>query len=262
MSTRNEPENNFVPASPDVPTPPAPASMPAPLTAQPAVGQPTSIMAILGLVFAFFIPLLGLIFSIVGISQTKQNKQGGRGLAIAGLIISSIFMLLGLLWFVIFLVAALNSDTSNNNSGNSSFSDSLSSPSSSEKKIEGVIGEEVRVGDYSLTAISVVRPYTVENSFMQPDDGKEYIEVKVKIVNNSSSSQSYSDYDFKLRNSTGVEAFTSFVEDTSDRLSSASLAPGGNVTGTIVFEVEKSETNLILIYRPGYFSDSTAEITL
>ena len=193
--------------------------------------------------------------------QTKQNRQGGRGLAIAGLILSSIFMLFGLLWFVIFVFAAINADK-DIDTGFSSYSDSLSSSSSSEKKIEGVVGEEVVIGDYSLTAISVVRPYTAEKSFMQPDDGKEYLEVKVKIVNNSDSSQSYSDYDFKLRNSTGVEAYTSFVEDTADRLSSASLASGGNVTGTMVFEVEKTETDLTLIYSPSYFSDSTAEITL
>jgi Domain of unknown function (DUF4190) len=48
----------------------------------------TNGMAIAGFVLSFFCSILGLIFSIVGLNQTKQRRQGGSGLAIAGIVIS------------------------------------------------------------------------------------------------------------------------------------------------------------------------------
>ena len=52
----------------------------------------TSGLAIAGFVCAFFIPLLGIIFSIMGLNQANrsQGQIRGQGLAIAGIIISVI----------------------------------------------------------------------------------------------------------------------------------------------------------------------------
>jgi hypothetical protein len=63
-------------------------------------------MAILGLVFAFAFSPLGIAFSAIGLSQTKKRGEGGRGLAIAGLILSIVFTLIGLLLFF-FVFAAV-----------------------------------------------------------------------------------------------------------------------------------------------------------
>ena len=67
--------------------------------------QRTNVMAILGLVFAFVFSPLGLVFSAVGLSQTKKRGEGGRGLAIAGLILSILFLVLGILLFFVFFAA-------------------------------------------------------------------------------------------------------------------------------------------------------------
>jgi hypothetical protein len=69
-------------------------------------GQPakTNTMAILGLVFAFVFSPLGIVFSAMGLSQIKQRREGGRGLALAGLILSIVFVLLGVLMLVFALV--------------------------------------------------------------------------------------------------------------------------------------------------------------
>jgi Domain of unknown function (DUF4190) len=77
----------------------APAYAPAP--------QRTNVMAILGLVFAFVFRPLGIVFSAIGMSQTKKRGEGGRGLAIAGLILSIVFTLIGLLFFF-FVFAAVS----------------------------------------------------------------------------------------------------------------------------------------------------------
>lgn len=54
------------------------------------VPKGTNGMAIAGFILAFFFPLLGLIFSAIGMYQCKQREEGGNGLAIAGLVLSII----------------------------------------------------------------------------------------------------------------------------------------------------------------------------
>lgn len=50
--------------------------------------------SIAGLVLAFFFPFLGLIFSSIGIARTNRRSDlSGRGMAIAGLVLSLIFIL-------------------------------------------------------------------------------------------------------------------------------------------------------------------------
>jgi ABC-type dipeptide/oligopeptide/nickel transport system permease component len=65
----------------------------------------TCVWAILSLIFAFFMPLIGLIFGIVALIQINKDKSlKGKGLAIAGIVISSLWMVLILLLFIIGLV--------------------------------------------------------------------------------------------------------------------------------------------------------------
>jgi len=69
------------PAPPGAPLyPPAPAQAP----------KTTNGLAIAGLILAFIAPLIGLILSIVGLGQAKKRNQNGRGIAIAGIVLSII----------------------------------------------------------------------------------------------------------------------------------------------------------------------------
>jgi hypothetical protein len=65
----------------------------------------TNVWAIVGFIMSFIAPLLGLIFSIIGYNQIKRNGEKGNGLATAGIIISSIFLLIGILWIIGIMVA-------------------------------------------------------------------------------------------------------------------------------------------------------------
>ena len=58
--------------------------------AQEAQPSSSNSFAILGFIFAFIISLLGLVFSIVGISKAKKLDGKGKGLAVVGLILSII----------------------------------------------------------------------------------------------------------------------------------------------------------------------------
>jgi Domain of unknown function (DUF4190) len=54
----------------------------------------TNGMAIAGFVCSFFIPILGIIFSAIGLGQCKRRGQKGKGFAIAGLAISILTILI------------------------------------------------------------------------------------------------------------------------------------------------------------------------
>jgi hypothetical protein len=68
----------------------------------------TNVMAILGLIFAFIFSPLGIIFSAIGLRQIKRRREGGRGLAIAGLVVSIVLFLIGLLVTLIVVPAVLS----------------------------------------------------------------------------------------------------------------------------------------------------------
>ena len=50
--------------------------------------------AIAGFVCAFFVPILGIIFSAIGMSRSKKMNKKGLGLAVAGLVIAIVSMLI------------------------------------------------------------------------------------------------------------------------------------------------------------------------
>ncbi|TAK89567.1 DUF4190 domain-containing protein [Patescibacteria group bacterium] len=68
----------------------------------------TNTLAIAGLITAFFLPLVGLICSIIGLTQINKRKERGRGLAISGIVVSILVGIAQLITLVI-VVAAMNS---------------------------------------------------------------------------------------------------------------------------------------------------------
>lgn len=259
MSTEQQPSTDgFVPNTPTPATPTPTASA----GAQPVInqGKSTSVMAVLGLVFAFLAPLLGLIFSIIGMNQTKNNKQGGRGLAVAGLIVSIIGMIIGLAWIVLFIVAAVTADPvePSYTYDSSSLSSSLTDEQS---VVAGTVGSPVSAENFDLTVKSVQRNYVPTDEYYVPTDGKEYVLVSVELKNTGSTSENYSDYDFKLRDTAGVEEGTTYVSGIASPLDYGSLAGGGTVSGNLIFEVKKGDA-LTLVYTPSYFAREIAEVKL
>ncbi|MEA5457255.1 DUF4190 domain-containing protein [Sinomonas sp. JGH33] len=57
----------------------------------------TNALAIISLITSFFISIVGLILGVVALSQIKRTGEGGRGLAIAAIVIGSAGIAFGLL---------------------------------------------------------------------------------------------------------------------------------------------------------------------
>jgi uncharacterized protein DUF4190 len=109
------------PAYGQPPAPPSPAAgypgypnaygMPAPMA------QETSGMAIASLICAFLVAPVGVILGHIALNQIKNSngQLGGRGLAIAGLIIGYASIALGLVvaaFFILIIILAANQPTS------------------------------------------------------------------------------------------------------------------------------------------------------
>lgn len=53
-------------------------------------------------------PILGVIFGFIALNQIKKTGQGGRGLALAGIIIGAVAIVLGIIYGIIVGIAAVN----------------------------------------------------------------------------------------------------------------------------------------------------------
>ncbi len=70
--------------------------------------QSYNVLAIVGFVLAFFTTIIGLIISIIALNQIKKSGEKGRGFAIAGIWISIIEMVLGIVLVIVFSIVAAN----------------------------------------------------------------------------------------------------------------------------------------------------------
>lgn len=74
--------------------------------AQPPVENKTNTLAIVGFIFAFIMPLIGLICSIIGYKQADKDFGGAqKGFALAGTIISAVY--LAVIFLIIIAVFAI-----------------------------------------------------------------------------------------------------------------------------------------------------------
>ena len=64
--------------------------------------QKTNTICLLGFIFSFVIPVVGLILSILGFVQTKKEEKG-HGLALAGIIISLSITLLVVIFYIVLI---------------------------------------------------------------------------------------------------------------------------------------------------------------
>ncbi len=71
-----------------------------------SAAKKTNVLAIVGFVLSFLVPLAGLICSIVARKQCTERNEGGAGLALAGLIISIVEMCIILLYIIILIAVA------------------------------------------------------------------------------------------------------------------------------------------------------------
>lgn len=63
--------------------------------------RPTSTLAVVAMVFAFLVPLVGIIIGHVALNQIRKTGEGGHGVALAATILSWVFFGITVFFFII-----------------------------------------------------------------------------------------------------------------------------------------------------------------
>jgi uncharacterized protein DUF4352 len=89
--------------------------------------------------------------------------------------------------------------------------------------------------------------------FSTPAPGLRFVVVTVRLDNASAVNVQASQTYFKLQDSSGIRRSGEFFIDRNDLLATSNVAPGGFISGTIVFAAPVGDTKLTVIYeQPGY----------
>lgn len=105
MSTQEQLPQPQVPG-PQGPYAPVPYHQPLPQPGTDGLAITGFVLAMVSIVtfWLFVPPLLGLVFSAIGMSRTRNGERKGRGLAIAGLTVSIIICV----WLLVWIAVAAN----------------------------------------------------------------------------------------------------------------------------------------------------------
>jgi len=98
-------------AQPSSNLPPQPTGYPPGPEFPPPAAASTNGFAVAALVFGILGGLLGFVFGIIALVQIRRTGQKGTGLAVAGLVLSALWLLLLGLGLVVFLVTGADRDT-------------------------------------------------------------------------------------------------------------------------------------------------------
>lgn len=202
--------------------------------------QKTNGMAVAGLVLAFFIPLVGLILSIIGLRNSKDGR-GGKGLAIAGIVIS-IVVGIAQITLVAGLFSAVDEAV---NESSSSATDGNSQPAETVG-----LGEPARDGKFEFTVSAVNCGETVlgTNEFLQAKAKGEFCVLDLTIQNIGDEPQTlFADNQYVFNDKGQKYSYASdavgALEDVTD-IWLEEINPGNTVKGKLPFDVPKG-TKLI-----------------
>lgn len=106
-----------------------------PVQQVPQTSKGTNGISVAALIASFFLPLIGLILGLIGLSQAKKENSS-KGVAVAAIIISSLWFVLILVLVTIGVIAGIMSDSKNDEDNNNGSSSSVID--SNTKSVQGV----------------------------------------------------------------------------------------------------------------------------
>lgn len=136
-------------------------------------------------------------------------------------------------------------------------SDQTEGTPSSENADGYKVGETMVFKDRKVTVTSVERNFSTGNEFVTPEDGKEFVKVNIVVVNTSTSKITVYSGDWKIQDGNGViDSYNVLATSVAKNALgiSVELAGGGQVSGALVFEVPKGDTNLELQYKASFLN--------
>lgn len=231
---------------------------------------PRSVMGAIGLVLAvisaatsfmpiinnisFFLALISAILSMVAVVSCVRGKKSGKGVSIAGLIISVLSIVVVLATQSMYSAAIDDAVAGPDVSGVSTQSGGDDTSKDKGKGDDASDAQDLAVGtSIDLEDGLSVTVDAVDTSIVNYD-GSPLVGVQVTYVNNSDKSADYNMYDWKGEDAQGAQENSTFYSDGDKELSSGSLAPGGTKTGFLYFK----EGTVKALYYSSVLSDGPA----
>lgn len=171
---------------------------------------------------SFILGVIGLILGILGLVGVGRGRRGGKGIAIAGLVLNVVACVLVLATQSCYS-AALDKATENLETGGVTATASNS---------------DLAMGSSAtLSNGLVVTVESVETSY-RASDGAPVTGVRVTYANGGSEDVSFNMFDWKGQSSEGVQSGPTMLLDADDPLNSGTLVAGGTVSGMVFFDGE------------------------
>lgn len=191
--------------------------------------------------------------------QQKVKKKGGAlkwtGIGCGGLLL--LIILMGAC--TIMIMPSGDTDTSTAGTDESESATEEETP----EDTTYAVGETANDDGKEITVTNVEKRQAGEYEVIK--EGYEFVIVSVEIVNGSDEEINYNPFDFELKDGNGniTDSFgATSLEGIGENLSSGALAPDGNVSGTIAYEVPIDDEDLTLRYISNMFSNDTIDFNL
>lgn len=158
--------------------------------------------------------------------------------------------------------ASGSTNTATKTGSNGSTPSSDAGSSSGAPSATFAVGDQVKLGDWTIVVNGVTVPYTSPNQFTQPAAGNQYVTVDTSVTNNGSKAQGVSSLAcFKLVDSTG-QSYSETIVVGAPAAPDGEAAPGETVRGTLAYEVPTTATGLALKFKCDLFSSGSATVSL
>jgi hypothetical protein len=236
---------------------PAPTQQP-----QPQQQRPTSGLAIAALLTGIFFWPAGIILSPIALSKIRKTGDGGRGLALAGLIIS-IVALIGTVIAIIVSVIAASVVVGAGAAAVDSMNESIDSIGAVDQSVTlGETGTTAEGVAFTLNSLNCGIP-TVGNEYLNVTAQGQFCEANVTVRNNGTEPFMFSDSYAK-----GFIAETEYAADSSagiyapeNEVFFTEINPGNEIVGKVFFDIP-ADAALERITLAGSLFEGVVEIVL
>lgn len=178
---------------------------------------------------SFFVALIGAALAIAGMVSCVRGKRAGKGLAGIAIVVN-VVAVVAVLMSQSMYGAAIDDAMNGPQAVQSSEGDGKKEDGEPKPADELAIGSKVELENGLSVTVNEVAPGLVKY------DGTEVTRVNVTYENNGDEPASFSSYDWKGENETGVRSDTTYFDGEENVINYGDLSVGGSVSGNIYFD--------------------------
>ena len=223
---------------------------------------PTETLAIIGLVGAFVFWPAGIIISPMALSKIKKNGKGGRGLALAGLIVSIVAAIISTISIVITIISIVASAAAFNG-----IIESTENLGTTETIVGiGEIGQTESGAGYRVDAAECGITSIGEGTMIAEPDG-QFCKVDVTFINNTEE-ETYFSTSFAsgfvggTEYTTDADAVLYSYDETGPELYGDNVAPGAELPSVLYFDIPVGAPLDRIVFTSFSFLDGDVEVVL